>query len=282
MSCETCSVRSLVTHIYTYIKLTISKSGCLGDSPILHGITKPPISILHLGPLGVWWPWMSPPQFGDMHLENPPSSKTLPNLLHPDLHSRCQSLHTLSLSFQFGKPKPFQFGNFKSAASTSTNFEAFYTSLAAFLPDIRPRSLIFTFVGEDGEPKSQPSYRYRAIEYGKVRMRSRRHLSHSEPSKSDKDSFQHREWFKNILLPVLEEGWKGLQTVEIRGVDWDLLNKLCALREKGVILVGDGWENEEDSDDYIEGRWTEEEKKRFKEMQDAATFVHPRRNGMFP
>ena len=114
-------------------------------------------------------------------------------------------------------------------------------------------------------------------------MRSRRELSHSEPSKSNIDSFQHREWFKNILLPVLKEGWKGLQTVEIRGVDWDLLNKLRALKEKSVVIVGDGWENEEDSDDdLIEAggrRWTEEEKKR---MQEATTFVHPRRNGMFP
>ena len=82
-------------------------------------------------------------------------------------------------------------------------------------------------------------------------MRSRRELSHSEPSKSNIDSFQHREWFKNILLPVLEEGWKGLQTVEIRGVDWDLLNKLRALKEKSVVIVGDGWENEEDSDDDL-------------------------------
>jgi hypothetical protein len=87
------------------------------------------------GPPGVWWPWMSPPQFHSKHLENPPS-KTLPNLLHPDLHSRCQSLHTLSLSFQFGTPKP--------AASRTTNFEEFYTSLAAFLPDIRPRLLIWS------------------------------------------------------------------------------------------------------------------------------------------
>jgi hypothetical protein len=81
---------------------------------------------------------------------------------------------------------------------------------------------------------------------------------------------------------VLEEGWKGLQIVEIRGVDCNLLNKPWALREKGVVIVGDGWGNEEDSYDYIEGRWTEEEKKRFKEMQEAATFVHPRRNGMSP
>ena len=114
-------------------------------------------------------------------------------------------------------------------------------------------------------------------------MRSRREPSHWEPSKSPFDSSQHREWFKNILLPVLEEGWKGLQTVEIRGVDWDLLNKLRALREKSVMIVGDGWENVEDSDDdLIEAggrRWTEEEKKR---MQEATTFVHPRRNGMFP
>jgi hypothetical protein len=82
---------------------------------------------------------------------------------------------------------------------------------------------------------------------------------------------------------VLEEGWKDLQTVEIRGVGWDLVNKLRALREKSVVTVGDGWENEEDSDDgLIEAggrRWTVEEQKR---MEEAATLVYPRRNGMFP
>jgi hypothetical protein len=97
-------------------------------------------------------------------------------------------------------------------------------------------------------------------------MRSRREpYFHWDPRRSKIDSSQHREWFKNILLPVLEEGWKGLQTVEIRGVDWDLLSKLRTLREKSVTTVGDGWENEEDSDDdLIEAggrRLTEEKKK---------------------
>jgi hypothetical protein len=58
------------------------------------------------------------------------------------------------------------------------------------------------------------------------------------------------ENFRDILLPVLVQGWEGLQRVELRGVMWNLLDDMRReLRGRGVVLVGDGWENEAEEDE---------------------------------
>jgi hypothetical protein len=55
------------------------------------------------------------------------------------------------------------------------------------------------------------------------------------------------ENFRDILLPVLIQGWNGLQRLELRGVMWTLLDETRkALKERGVVLEGDGWQNEVD------------------------------------
>jgi hypothetical protein len=53
--------------------------------------------------------------------------------------------------------------------------------------------------------------------------------------------------FRDILLPVLTQGWEGLLRLEIRGVMWSCLGNMGReLRERGVELAGDGWEHELD------------------------------------
>lgn len=49
--------------------------------------------------------------------------------------------------------------------------------------------------------------------------------------------------FRDILLPVLVQGWDGLKRVELRGVMWSLLDEMRTnLKVSGVELAGDGWE----------------------------------------
>jgi hypothetical protein len=53
------------------------------------------------------------------------------------------------------------------------------------------------------------------------------------------------ELFRDILLPVLTDGWEGLQRVEIRGVMKIILADMRKkLAEKGVVFDGDGWQYE--------------------------------------
>jgi hypothetical protein len=55
--------------------------------------------------------------------------------------------------------------------------------------------------------------------------------------------------FHFFLLPLLEQGWHGLKKVEIRGIMGRLLlNMRSELRGRGVILAGDGWEEEWNAD----------------------------------
>lgn len=93
------------------------------------------------------------------------------------------------------------------------------------------------------------------------------------------------ENFRDILLPVLIQGWDGLQRVELRGVMWSLLDEMRkALKERGVLSAGDGWQNEVDEsededevDHYLPPVTTAEELRTQMASEAARTFVHPHR-----
>jgi hypothetical protein len=53
------------------------------------------------------------------------------------------------------------------------------------------------------------------------------------------------ETFEKLLLPVLRNGWDGLQRLEIKGVMKQILVDMRKdLIERRVVLVGDGWETD--------------------------------------
>jgi hypothetical protein len=201
-----------------------------------------PLSILKLGPYAVTLPdfsGLTRNATSSSSSSTKPRPKKYPDILHPYFLLRCKGLHTLSVTIQH--------------LDTNSEVRDFYTSLATFLLTIRPRSFIFNLVGMNGRPLPQPmsarlrhkgdTCHRRHVAVAAVPGGSPVHISGLTAANVFPDNVQH------FLLPLLEQGWDGLQKIEIRGV----MNRLLVdvrreLSGSGVALAGDGWEEEWNSD----------------------------------
>jgi hypothetical protein len=197
-----------------------------------------PLSILKLGPYAVTRPdfsGLTRNATSSSSSSTKPRPKKYPDILHPYFLLRCKGLHTLSVTIQH--------------LDTNSEIRDFYTSLVTFLLTIRPRSFIFNLVGMNGRPLPQPiSARLRHkgdtchrshVAVAAAPGGSPVHISGLTAANVFPDNVQH------FLLPLLEQGWDGLQKIEIRGV----MNRLLVdvrreLSGSGVELAGDGWEEE--------------------------------------
>lgn len=216
---------------------------------LLFGAGNAPLSFLQIGPYAVARPDPSglTTRNASLSNSNDQNFKKYPDLLRPSFQLRCKNLHTLSVTIQ----------HLDTLSDARFEVRAFYTSLATFLLSIRPRSFIFNLVGMNGRPLPQPM--------------SSPHVQHQSPScprchgpmaADASGRLSHisgmtmanviPQLFQDILLPVLVKGWDGLQRVEIRGVMKRLLWEMkTELGGKGVVLAGDGWEEEWVNDDVM-------------------------------
>jgi len=173
-----------------------------------------------------------------------PKSTKYPDILHPAFQLRCKGLHTLSVTLQH--------------LDLRSEIRDFYAALATFISNIRPRSFVFHLVGMNGKPLLQPistNLRDNGIVchrcQGRLVVGPGGHIIHWHNLSTGMTNITP-EHFRTTLLPILMNGWEGLQSLEIRGVMKSLLMDMRKeLSGRGVVLVGDGWEKD----------WVEEEGK---------------------
>ena len=215
------------------------QAGTSDTSYFLSGMDNMPLTLLNLGPYPV-----GRPDFSGLTLTAQPSTSTIipkstmyPDVLHPDFQLRCKGLHTLLVTLQH--------------LDIRSEIRDFYTALGTFILNIRPRSFIFYLVGMNGKPLLLPTT---------ANLRGNGIVCHQCQGRlvlGPSGRIVHwRDWraammneipdhFRTALLPMLMNGWEGLQRVEIRGVmKCFLVDMRRELSGRGIVLVGDGWEEE--------------------------------------
>ena len=197
------------------------------------------ISFLQLGPYAIARPDFSGlfthPGRPSTSVSTAPRFINYPDILHPSFQLRCKGLHTLSVTIQH--------------TETNSTVQDFYTSIAVFLLNIRPRSFVFSLIGVNGKPLPQPvsgHLQHEGPECPKCRrlrvIGTDGRLDHMNRISELTSANIIPKNFQRILLPVLSKGWEGLQRVEVRGVMKALLGEMKSeLEEKGVDLTSDGW-----------------------------------------